>query len=226
MDGRHDGSRARILLITDDEHLRYEVSRLVVSTAATLDAAASLLEAQHRWGEATLVLVGSDCVALVSADGFPQRRDVLVIHAGSAPPEVFRAAFDLGAVRVIELPSAEEWLTGALAQAGGSAPSEGVVVGFVPAAGGSGASTLAVATACLGVARTTTALVDLDPRGVGIERLAGYDGSAVTTWATLGGRSLSPYALRDSLPVVDGVHLVGFGLDPVTAPTPVGAVGV
>lgn len=220
MDPRHEPRQRAVLVVTADPALENEVRTAAVGSGVEVSVVADPAEALAAWHEASVVLVGGDSADATAALRPPRRRGLWVVNLGSATPEVFRRAFELGAAEVLELPTAQDWLADALLDAGLGTTRPGAVVGIVSAAGGSGATSLAVATACLGVAYTTTALVDLDPVGVGIERVVGYDGPSVTTWATLGSRSLSPPALREALPVHDGVHLVGFGN---TASSPVDA---
>lgn len=167
-------------------------------------------DALRSWRNASLVLVGGDCVASMARHGPVRRRDVAVVNAGLASLDVFRSAYELGATQVVELPATSNWLGDALAEANADVRL-GATVGFISAAGGAGATSLAVGTACLGAERTGTVLVDLDPLGPGIERVIGYDEASVTTWESLGAHALNPPALREALPVHDGVHLVGFG---------------
>lgn len=94
----------------------------------------------------------------------------------------------------------------------------GTMIGVVSAAGGAGGTTLAAATARLASERISTVLVDLDPLGMGIERVVGYQGDVITHWGTLGAGALNPRRLPEALPLHEGVHLVGFG---GSAPLPI-----
>jgi secretion/DNA translocation related CpaE-like protein len=203
--------QASVLLVTSDRELQNEVQRVAAGVAVPVSVVPEPREALASWHAASIVLVGGDCAIPMSRLRPAPRSGVSVVHAGLASSDVFRSAFDLGATTVLELPTSQDWLVEALAQSGTANNAEGKVVGFLSAAGGSGASSLATATACLGADLTGTALVDLDPGGVGIERLLGYEEASVTTWGTLGGQPLGPQAFRDSLPKHGGVHLVGFG---------------
>lgn len=197
--------------MTSDDALQNEVRRVAAGVAVPVAVVPEPREALAAWHAASIVLVGGDCAASLSHLRPARRSGVSVVNAGLAPTEVFRSAFDLGAATVLELPTSRDWLVEALTQSETTERAPGRVVGFVSAAGGAGASSLAAATACLGGELTATALVDLDPGGVGIERLLGYEGGSVTTWETLTGQALGPEAFRASLPTQDGVHLVGFG---------------
>lgn len=197
--------------MTSDHDLQNEVRRVAAGVAVPVSVVPEPRDALDSWQAASIVLVGGDCAISMSRLRPAPRAGVSVVNAGVAPSEVFRGAFDLGANTVLELPTSRDWLVEALTESHAGEAAEGKVVGFLSAGGGSGASSLAAATARLGAERTETALVDLDPGGVGIERLLGYEGGSVTTWETLTGRPLDPQAFRDSLPVHGGVHLVGFG---------------
>lgn len=203
-----------MLLVTRDDELQNEVRRVAAGVAVPVAVVADPREALTPWPGASIVLVGGDCAVPMSRLHPGHRSGVSVVNAGLAPPEVFRGAFELGATQVLELPTSHDWLVEALADSGTATSERGRVVGFLSAAGGAGASTFAAATACLGAERTGTVLVDLDPVGVGVERLLGYEGASVTSWATLGAQALGPRALRDSLPAHAGVHLLGFGTSP------------
>jgi len=223
---RDEFGQASVLLMTSDTDLAQEVRRVAAGVAVPVVAVADPRAAMAPWQEATLVLVGGDCAAATSHLRLARRSGVLVVNAGVASAEVLRSALDLGAARVVELPTSHDWLVEALVESGEPEPPRGKVVGFVSAAGGSGASTLAVATACVAAESTGVALVDLDPVGIGIERLIGYDGVSVTSWDTLGARALGPRALRDALPLHRGVRLVGFGSSPPVEVTDAAAAAV
>lgn len=203
-----------VLLMTNDAALAREVRRVAAGIAVPVAVHADPLTAMVPWQEATLVIVGGDCAVAASRLHPSRRSGVLVLSPGDATPEVFRSAFDLGAARVVELPTSHDWLVDALAESGSPQAKRGKTVGFISAAGGSGGSSLAVATACVGARSLATVLVDLDPVGIGVERLIGHDGASVTTWGTLGVGGLAPQAFRDALPSHHGVRLVGFGSSP------------
>lgn len=218
MDGRHErrhAERGSVLLVTSDVEIENEVRRLATGAAVTVDVVPQAHDALPGWSTASVVLVGSDCAGPLARLRPSRRRCVSVVNTGAAHLEVFRHAMDLGAVQVVELPMGRDWLDEVLTESmrteAGVEPRGGTVLGVISAAGGVGGSTLAASTAMLGARRTSTALVDLDPVGVGVERLVGYEGDSVTRWATLGGRTLSPRSLRDALPQHEQVHLIGFG---------------
>ncbi|HWU33496.1 MAG TPA: septum site-determining protein Ssd [Marmoricola sp.] len=214
MDGRHERSQSSVLLVTGDQELENEVRRLAARTSVPVEVVPQPHEALLLWQVASVVLVGGDCAAPLARLKPTRRRCVSVVNTGVAHLEVFRNAVDLGAARVLELPTSQDWLGEVLAESAVAeviGPERGAVLGVISATGGVGGSTLAAATAMLGAERGTSVLVDLDPVGVGIERIIGYDGESITRWATLGTRALSPRALRDSLPQHERVHLVGFG---------------
>lgn len=152
------------------------------------------------WGGADLVLVGVDAAASVVALAPPRRPGVHVV--GTAPADaVFRAAVELGAASVIDLPGAAEWLVGVLADVGERA-SPGRTIGVVGGSGGAGATTLACALAQWHAARAPTLLVDGDPLGPGVDRLLGMEDLAGVRWEGLvdtAGR-LGARALRESVP--------------------------
>ncbi len=121
----------------------------------------------------------------------------------------FRAAITLGAVSVVDLSAASEWLVDAVADVGERA-SPGRIVGIVGGAGGAGATTLACAVAQSGAARAPTLLVDCDPLGPGLDRLLGMEDSPGVRWEGLtetAGR-LGARALREAVPRRDGLGVL------------------
>ena len=222
----HERGLAPVLLVTDDHELEHEVRRVAAGIAVAVSVVPDPAMALSSWAKASIVLVGGDCVGPLSRLRPSQRPGVTVVHPGLAPLEVYRGAVELRAGRVLELPTSEDWLVHALAESGAAEPAQGKVVSLLSAAGGSGGSTLAATVARLGSEHTTTALVDLDPGGIGIERLVGFEGTSVTTWSTLGARALGPRAFKDALPIHERVHLIGFGTSPPHEVEPQAAASV
>lgn len=225
VEGRHHRSRRGVLLITADGGIQTEVCRLAALASVPVEVVAEETDALRSWHAASLVLVGADRLGPVARQRPTRRRDVAVVHAGIASLDVFRDAYELGAEQVVELPSATDWLADALSEKT-TEVRHGAVIGFVAAAGGAGSTSLAVATACVAAERTRTALIDMDPLGPGVERVIGYEEPSVTTWSTLGTHSLSPPALREALPVHDGVHLIGFGSGPTRPVDPAAVTSI
>lgn len=204
------------LLITADELLRAEVVRLAAAADVPVATTAELDGIRTMFGTAPLVLVGADLATGVRDLGLSRRDGVVVVSRGD--PD-FRCALELGATEVLVLPDGADWLTATLADAGEGPGDAGLVLGFLSAGGGAGASTLAAATALAAAPHWRTALVDLDPHGAGLEAVVGADRSA-GGWSSLGlahGR-ISARSLRETLPSTAGVTLLGWGDAPPREP--------
>lgn len=202
-----------MLLVTNDDVIHDEVSRLAANAALPIEVVPGPGEAMTAWRRASLVLVGGDCAGSMARLRPSRRRCVAVVQASIAYPDIYRDALDIGAAQVLALPETRDWLDDAIAEALLEDAQRGVTVGVIGAAGGVGATSLATAVACAGADRVSTVLVDLDPLGMGVERVLGHDSESVTNWSTLGAQALSPRGLRETLPNFDGVHVVGFGAE-------------
>ena len=189
-----------VLLVTSSTSLHDAVVALCAAAGVEARVCADPGVALAAWSGADLVLVGADAAGAVVALAPPRRAGVHVVGQGVADP-VFRAAVELGAESVLDLPEATEWLVGALGDVGERA-SPGRTVGVVGGAGGSGATTLACALAQWHAARAPTLLVDADPLGPGLDRLLGMEDLPGVRWEGLletAGR-LGARALREGVP--------------------------
>jgi secretion/DNA translocation related CpaE-like protein len=189
-----------VLLLTSTTSLHDAVVPLCAAAGVEVQVGAEPDLALAAWSEADLVLVGVDVADRVVELAPPRRPGVYVV--GVAPGDaVFRAAVELGAASVVDLPQGAEWLVDALADVG-ERVSPGRTIGVVGGAGGSGATTLACALAQSHAARAPTLLVDADPLGPGLDRLLGMEDLAGVRWEGLvetAGR-LGARALRESVP--------------------------
>jgi secretion/DNA translocation related CpaE-like protein len=212
------------VLVSRDPALVADLQRLAAAAGATLHVV-DVLEVGARWSAAPVLLVGADVVADLAATAPTRRQRVHVVARAPLPDAVFRAALAVGAESVAELPAAEEWLVETLTDAADSAAGadgRAVLVGVVGGCGGAGATTFAtaLAAAAASVVRPVT-LVDADPLGGGVERVAGVDqpgagwGSLLQSAGRLGSRSL-----RASLPQRDGLAVLGWGADTRTGLDP------
>ena len=199
------------VLITDDDALLGDVLRLAAAAGVAVEVLRQPDPGLRSWVAAPTVLVGADQAASLAALAPPRRGDVHVLSLGRAADGLFRAAVDVGAGSVLELPAADEWLVELLTDVGDGAGRTAVTVGVVGGSGGVGASVLAAALALTAGRWGPALLVDLDPLGPGLARLVGLDGPGVT-WAELAdshGR-LGARALREALPSRDGVGVLGW----------------
>lgn len=198
--GAADAVGMPLLLVTASSALHDTVVALCAAAGVEAQVCADPGLALTAWSGADLVLVGADATAAVVALAPPRRPGVHVVGQTVAD-SVFRAAVELGAESVVDLPDAADWLVDALADVGEQA-SPGRTVGVVGGSGGAGATTLACALAQWHAARAPTLLVDADPLGPGLDRLLGMEDVAGVRWEGLvetSGR-LGARALRESVP--------------------------
>lgn len=205
------------MLLTRDDALRDGIQRLAAAAGAPLDVTGTAEEARSRWAGAPVVLVGADVVVELAATA-PTRRDrVHVVSGGTVPDSLFRAALDVGADSVVELPAAEAWLVETLADTADGLAAAGLVVGVVGGCGGAGATTFAAALATVAASGVHTAtLVDADPLGAGIEEVLGFEDASGSVWGSLlesAGR-LGSRSLRNALPRQGGLAVLGWGDGP------------
>jgi secretion/DNA translocation related CpaE-like protein len=209
-----------VLLLTDDPALLADVQRLAAAAGAELSLATDPVDAHAAWATAPVVLVGPDLLPAL-ADTRPPRRDqVHVVVLGASDDSCFRAALDIGAQSVVDLPRGEPWLVEALADTADGASGRAKVVGVVGGCGGAGATTFATALATAAAQDIDRAsgvhpvlLVDADPLGPGIERVAGLEDVEGARWGALlqsTGR-LGSRSLRRALPASDGLAVLGWG---------------
>jgi secretion/DNA translocation related CpaE-like protein len=211
------------LLVTRDDALAAELLRLAAAAGAPLEVVPPDDGAVRGWAGSGAVLVGSDVAAALAPLGLPRRDEVHVVGIGPAPEGLYRSAVDLGAASVLELPTADTWLVELLTDIGDDGRGNGVVVAFTGGSGGVGATTLAAALALVaGRRHHRVALVDLDPAGPGLRRVAGFDEVTGVTWAELGasrGR-IGSRSLREALPAQDGVGVLGWPDEAADPPAP------
>ncbi len=128
---------------------------------------------------------------------------------GDIGEEHWRACLEAGVRAVVRLPTDSARLLDLLAASVRRA-SRGLVIGVAGGCGGAGASSLAARLAGAAArSGSTVVLVDADPLGGGIDVLveaAGMPGARWEDIGRLGGDDGA--ALRDGLPVVDGVHVL------------------
>jgi secretion/DNA translocation related CpaE-like protein len=204
---------ATALLVSDDPDLLDDVLRLAAAAGVTLHVAHDSSAALQSWPSAHVVLVGGD-QAVELARRRPVHRDAVhVVTRQPAPDELFRAALDLGARQVAELPAAETWLVELLTDVGdGSGGKTAATIAVVGGSGGSGATTFAAALACMAAESGPTLLVDADPFGGGIDRVVAFEEIGGLRWDSLThstGR-LSSRSLREALPHRGGLAVLSW----------------
>lgn len=228
MAARHDTETAAVasaarphpLLVTADATLRDELARLAAAAGVVPDVVADPREALLAWPRAPLVLVGADLAPSLARLAPERREGVHVVAWEPVADLLFRAALGLGAEHVVGLPRSEAWLVEVLTDSADPPAGRGLVVGVLGGAGGAGATTTACALAAVAARSGPTVLVDLDPRGPGVDRVLGLEDAAGVRWDALHeatGR-LSARALADALPRVRGVGVLTWAAG---APVPV-----
>ncbi len=190
------------LLLTRDEALREEVSRLAAASGASLDPVGDAASALRLWGAAPLVLVGCDVLGDLAALGPPRRDGVHVVARSPSYDGVFREALVVGAETHVELPEAEGWLVETLTDLADAATVRGRVLGVIGGSGGAGATTLACALGQCSARSGAAVVIDCDPLGPGVDRILGLEELDGFRWDALSqttGR-LSSRSLREALP--------------------------
>lgn len=208
---------ATALLITRDEELLEDVLRLTAAAGVELDVAHDSAAALRSWAAAPVVLVGADQLPAIGQQHPLRREQVHVISLTPAPDDLFRAALAIGAENVAELPAAETWLVELLTDVADGGARRATTIGVVGGSGGAGATTFAAALA-LTAARDTrqVLLIDADPFGGGIDRVAGFedlDGIRWDSFAHTTGR-FSSRSLREALPQRDGLAVLTWASGP------------
>jgi len=208
---------ATALLITCDEALLEDVLRLTAAAGVNLDVAHDSAAAVRSWVAAPVVLVGADQLSAIGRQHPVRREQVHVISSCPAPDELFRMALEIGAENVVELPSAETWLVELLTDVADGGARRATTIGVIGGSGGAGATTFAAALA-LTAARDEqqVLLIDADPFGGGIDRVAGLEDLDGIRWDSLAhttGR-FSSRSLREALPQRDGLAVLTWASGP------------
>ncbi|MFC6286896.1 septum site-determining protein Ssd [Nocardioides sp. GCM10027113] len=201
------------LFVTRDEALLDELLRLAAAAGITPDVAGDAVGALGAWASAPLVVVGADAAADLARLRPARRAGVHVVAWGEAPDRLFRTAVAVGAEDVSGLPGSAEWLVEQLTDLGDRRPSRALTIGVVGGSGGAGATTLACALGQLAARDADAAVVDLDPRGPGLDRVLGVEDRDGVRWRELcqtTGR-LSARSLRESLPRRDRLGVLTWG---------------
>ncbi|TQL66512.1 secretion/DNA translocation related CpaE-like protein [Nocardioides albertanoniae] len=210
------------LVITSDSLLAAEAARLAAASGVTVEECPAAVDALRRWQRSPLILVGTDLLVELASLRPPRRDGVYVVGWGQAGEPALRAALEVGAETMLELPSAESVVSGLLADVSDGEGGDGLVIGVLAGSGGAGATTYAAALASLGAERGSTLLVDADRLGPGAGRVLGLEDLPGVTWGDLGqtaGR-LGARALREAVPHVGSLGLLGWPVGDASAPQP------
>lgn len=208
-----------VLLVTGRAALAEAVAAVGAALGVTIDVRADVDSAGPVWPASGLVLLGDD----VAARGVPSRRAAVVVVAPSgAPDRLWRTALEIGAEHVAVLPEDHEWLLHRLDRHADPGSATGLVVGVVGGCGGAGATTLSACLAVTAAARRSTALVDADPWGAGVDAILGSHDEPGLRWADLQGLRgpVRSAALCGALPHVRGASVLSWGCGPAAEPHP------
>lgn len=202
-----------VLLVTADDLLRAEVARLAAGAGCLVRVSRDLADVRRSWPLGPAVLVGADLVGDLAGLSLPRRPGVHLLSGGALDAAPLRAAVSIGAQSVVELPAGTSHLAEVLGDLVDDERAPGRVLAVVGGSGGLGASVLTVALAEVARRRGHDAVaVDLDPRGAGIDLLAGVDRSSELDWDGLaaGHGRLNGTALRESLAAGRGPSVLGW----------------
>lgn len=153
------------------------------------------------WRGAALLLLGEDVEEAPEAPGCSR---VLVAVTDAEPgAAVWEHAANLGVEHVAVLPQGAEWLVQRMIAAVEPPAESAVTVGIVAGVGGAGASVLASAVARRAAeCEISTALIDADPLGGGVDLVLGMESAPGLRWPALTGSRgrLRPTTLTEALP--------------------------
>jgi len=203
---------AHPLVVGTEPDLLDDLLRLLAAagTAGELTTGGGALRRAHR--DAPLVLLTADVLGSAPVRALPRRPGVLVVVAGEPAPDVWPAAVELGAERVVVLPRDEGWLVERVAAAVRAPARPGWLAVVAGACGGAGASTLATALALAARANdgADVLLVDGDGWAAGLDLVLGAERSPGLRWPELAGVSgrVAGPALAAALPEAGGVPVL------------------
>lgn len=222
-------STAGVLALLAEPALCDETDRIAAAVGIrVVHAPLAVPVGRRAWSAAAVVVMDESAAAICTEWVLPRRSGVIVLTTQDPGASVFRAAIDVGAQRVLQLPGQQDQLIRALSDvsdATGGESRTGEVIAVIGGRGGAGASLFAAALAQVAAATTPPAalLVDLDPWGGGIDLLLGGETAPGLRWPDLSlqdGR-LSWPALREALPRQRGVCVLSGtrdGHEPASGP--------
>jgi secretion/DNA translocation related CpaE-like protein len=179
-----------------------DVTRLAAAAGCDPQRISDLDTVRQLWTRAPLLVLDVEAAKASAGAGLP-RRDGVVVVCAEGDPEVWRCAVAVGAQRVVELPTGEAWLVGALADALESPADPGRVLAVLGGRGGAGASVFATAVA-VAVAESGrhAMLLDCDALGGGLDLALGAEQLDGLRWSglSLGGGRVPAAALHAALP--------------------------
>lgn len=165
-------------------------------------------------GPVTAVLADAGSVAAHAVPRVPGAVLLIIVPEGPVTPELWNLALEHGARAVLQLPSQSSALLSHLAQAARPL-TRALMLGVVGGCGGAGASSLAARLARAAQTHGDVLMVDADPLGGGLDLLVEAPEASGIGWQDVATVDASDgEALRQALPVVDGVRLLVAGAGP------------
>jgi len=193
-----------------------ERTRRIVIAAGLEWEPVAVADCAIRWRTADVVLIDAAVTPALALEDPVRRGDVLVLAESAVDAPVWQHCVSLGVEDVVLLDESEPWLVDRLGQVGGPIADEGLAVGVLGASGGCGASTLVAGLAlATSAASGTSMIVDLKGLGGGYDLQLGAADWSGLAWHELAGITgrISGDSLREAVPSVDGVSVVGFARD-------------
>jgi len=200
------------LVLTADPDLLDDLLRLAAAGGTDVDVAPDPVAARPRYGDAPLVVIGTDQVNACVRARLPRRDRVIVVGPDDDPELDWSAVRLLGAEHVATLPAAEPWVVDRFAESP-ARPPRARVVAVVGGRGGAGASILAAGLAVTAMlAGRRTLLIDADPLGGGLDLVLGWENVDGLRWPALAGTGghVNPPALLGALPSQGDLVLLSF----------------
>jgi secretion/DNA translocation related CpaE-like protein len=200
-------------LVTEQSELLDDILRLAAAAGVEVHVVSHAEAARLHWQPSALMLIDATHAGQVARLGLPRRPGVLIVtREPGMPDRIWPDALAVGAEHVVALPEGERWLANRLQELHDGPSRHGRIVTVMGAGGGAGASTLAA-----GLARVANAagqrvlLVDADPLSAGIDLVLGADDATGGRWSDVLGISgrINPNVLRDALPNLDGITILG-----------------
>lgn len=162
----------------------------------------------------TAVLAPAQTLAERAVPDIPGAALLIITPEGPITSELWNMALQNGARAVLQLPSQSPALLSHLAQAA-RPRTRALMLGVVGGCGGAGASSLAARIAGAARSHGEVLLVDADPLGGGLDLLVEAPEATGIGWQDVATVDASDgEALRQALPVVDGVRLLVAGDGP------------
>lgn len=194
----------RPVALINDEALLDDLLKLAAAAGCEVERVPDAAAVRSRWASAPLIVLDGDGAADCLDLGLPRRGLVVLLTAAAPPDLLWKRALTLGVERIAELPGAESWLVGVLADvAEAPAGTTGRILAVIGGRGGAGAS---VFTASVGlyVLRTghSALLVDCDPLGGGLDLVLGAETEHGLRWPDMRLRSgrVAVSSLHSALP--------------------------